>query len=68
MTSQDPIRDAQEEMELAERVGRQGDPHRAAIQYQSIGDRLRAQLGPYHSLTLDAYEGMARWIGAEGRN
>ncbi|SCF61394.1 MULTISPECIES: hypothetical protein [unclassified Streptomyces] len=34
----------------------------AYLLYQELGDTLRAQAGPFEGQTLDAYEGMARWI------
>ncbi|MDX3694869.1 hypothetical protein PV726_31950 [Streptomyces europaeiscabiei] len=52
--------------DLAELTGKQGDLREAARLYQQLGDDLRNHLG-LDSRTLDAYEGMARWIGARGR-
>jgi hypothetical protein len=53
-------------MDLAELIGEQGDHREAANLYQQLGDDLRTHLG-LHSRTLDAYEGMARWVEAQGR-
>ena len=49
-------------MRLAELTGEQGDVRGAYLLYQELGDTLRAQAGPFEGQTLDAYEGMARWI------
>ncbi|MEV7157171.1 hypothetical protein AB0N77_21485 [Streptomyces misionensis] len=51
-------------MQLAERLGEAGDARAAAICYQKLGDSLRLHLGPYDGRVLDAYEGMARWVGS----
>ena len=47
---------------LAELTGEQGDRRRAARLYQQLGDVLRKELGPFEGMTLDAYEGVARWV------
>lgn len=57
----------QQQMDLAELTGQQGDFRSATDFYQSLGDNLRAHFGPHHSRSLDAYEGFVRWIEAEGR-
>ncbi|MFJ7489727.1 hypothetical protein ACIQZB_00450 [Streptomyces sp. NPDC097727] len=55
----------QQQMDLAEQVGQDGDARRATHLYQALGDSLRAEYGPYDSRVLDAYEGMARWVAAK---
>lgn len=52
----------QEQMDLAEQAGRDGDPRRAARFYQALGKSLQAEFGPYDPRALDAYEGAARWV------
>lgn len=52
----------QHQMDLAEQTGRDGDPRGAASRYQALGKALQEQLGQYHPLALDAYEGSARWV------
>ncbi|MYZ33732.1 hypothetical protein GT002_00980 [Streptomyces sp. SID4917] len=52
----------QTDHQLAELTGEQGDVRGAYLLYQELGDTLRAQAGPFEGQTLDAYEGMARWI------
>ncbi|MGC5263969.1 hypothetical protein ACPXCO_23420 [Streptomyces cyaneofuscatus] len=54
-------------MAVAELTGKQGDPRAAIALYDHLGKELREQLGPYHSRTLDAFEGTARWVSAQGR-
>ncbi|MFJ3182580.1 hypothetical protein ACIPJN_29895 [Streptomyces sp. NPDC086796] len=48
--------------QLAELIGEQGDSRSAYRLYGELGDALREQVGPFDVRTLDAYEGLARWI------
>ncbi|MCX4681586.1 hypothetical protein OG413_41020 [Streptomyces sp. NBC_01433] len=54
-------------MALAELTGEQVNPRAAVALYDQLGKDLREQLGRHHVRTLDAYEGIARWVGAQGR-
>lgn len=54
-------------MSVADLTGQQGEPRAAITLFEQLGEELREQLGPHHSRTLDAYEGIARWVGAQGR-
>ncbi|MGW6203729.1 hypothetical protein ACWF9B_08800 [Streptomyces sp. NPDC055089] len=54
-------------MALAELTGEQVNPRAAIALYAELGKDLREQLGPYNVRTLDAYEGIARWVGAQDR-
>ncbi|MFE7071898.1 serine/threonine-protein kinase [Streptomyces sp. NPDC057620] len=51
-------------MELADLTGHSGDVRGAAELYDRLGRDCRAWFGPGHSRTLDAFEGMARWVSA----
>jgi hypothetical protein len=53
-------------MALADLTGKHGNPRAAIALYDQLGKDLREQLGPHHVRTLDAYEGIARWVGAQG--
>ncbi|MFJ3762859.1 serine/threonine-protein kinase [Streptomyces sp. NPDC090080] len=53
-------------MQLADLTGRSGDTRGAAELYDRIGRDIGAWYGPGHSLALDAFEGMARWVVARG--
>ncbi|MFE1189937.1 hypothetical protein [[Kitasatospora] papulosa] len=48
--------------QLAELIGEQGDSRSAYRLYRELGDVLRKQVGPFDVRTLDAYEGVARWV------
>ncbi|WP_254404536.1 hypothetical protein [Streptomyces anulatus] len=48
--------------QLAELTGEQGDIRSACRLYRELGDALREHVGPFDVRTLDAYEGVARWI------
>jgi hypothetical protein len=48
---------------LAELTGTHGEHRDAAALYQRLGDTLREHVGPFDGRVLDAYEGMARWVG-----
>ncbi|MFC9031669.1 serine/threonine-protein kinase [Streptomyces arboris] len=49
-------------MELAELTGRSGDALGAAQLYDGLGQDCRRWFGPHDRRTLDAFEGIARWI------
>jgi serine/threonine-protein kinase len=51
-------------MELADLTGHSGDVRGAAELYDRLGRDCSAWFGPGHSRTLDAFEGMARWVSA----
>ncbi|UFQ17781.1 MULTISPECIES: serine/threonine-protein kinase [Streptomyces] len=51
-------------MELADLTGHSGDVRGAAALYDRLGRDCSAWFGPGHSRTLDAFEGMARWVSA----
>ncbi|MDQ0715955.1 hypothetical protein QFZ55_005407 [Streptomyces luteogriseus] len=51
-------------MELADLTGHSGDVRGAADLYDRLGRDCSAWFGPGHSRTLDAFEGMARWVSA----
>ncbi|MEU5193576.1 hypothetical protein AB0G86_05855 [Streptomyces scabiei] len=55
-------------MAVAELTGQHEHPPTAIALYDQLAKKLREQLGPYHERTLDAYEGVARWVGAQGRS
>ncbi|MEO3976974.1 hypothetical protein [Streptomyces sp. CAU 1734] len=48
--------------QLAELLGEEGDSRGAYLLYGELGRALREQVGPFDVRTLDAYEGVARWI------
>ncbi|WP_435058047.1 hypothetical protein [Streptomyces sp. bgisy060] len=52
---------------VADLTGRCGDARAAITLFQHLGEELRELLGPHHTRTLDAYEGMARWVSGGGR-
>ncbi|MBZ6080591.1 hypothetical protein ABT348_00735 [Streptomyces olivaceus] len=52
-------------MDLVDLTGRSGDVCGAAELYDLIGRACSDWYGPSHIRTLDAYEGMARWIEGE---
>ncbi|MFB6985595.1 hypothetical protein [Streptomyces sp. NPDC056304] len=54
-------------MTLANLTGKHVDPRAAIALYEQLGKDLREQLGPHDVRTLDAYEGIARWVAAQGR-
>ncbi|MCQ1577086.1 hypothetical protein [Streptomyces parvus] len=54
-------------MAVAELTGKRGEPRAAIALFEQLATELRDQLGRFHSRTLDAYEGVARWVGAQGR-
>ncbi|WP_432083766.1 serine/threonine-protein kinase [Streptomyces sp. WAC 04229] len=49
-------------MDLADLTGRSGDVRGAAELYDRIGRDCSDWYGPSHIRTLDAFEGMARWV------
>ncbi|MFE0867614.1 serine/threonine-protein kinase [Streptomyces rochei] len=49
-------------MDLADLTGRSGDLRGAAELYDRIGRDCSDWYGPSHTRTLDAFEGMARWV------
>ncbi|ANZ16506.1 serine/threonine protein kinase [Streptomyces noursei ATCC 11455] len=51
-------------MELADLTGHSGDVRGAAELYDRLGQDCSTWFGPGHSRTLDAFEGMARWVSA----
>jgi serine/threonine protein kinase len=51
-------------MELADLTGHSGDARGAAVLYDRLGRDCSAWFGPAHSRTLDAFEGMVRWVSA----
>ncbi|MFQ6850497.1 serine/threonine-protein kinase [Streptomyces sp. 35M1] len=54
-------------MQLAEITGESGDTRGAITLYRTLAEECRADLGPYDTRTLDAFEAMARWIAGSGR-
>ncbi|MEU7028966.1 hypothetical protein AB0A60_20025 [Streptomyces sp. NPDC046275] len=52
---------------VADLTGRCGDARAAITLFEHLGKELRELLGPHHTRTLDAYEGIARWVGRRGR-
>jgi serine/threonine-protein kinase len=52
----------QQQMDIAEQTGQNGDARQAASLYQALGKALQKQFGPYDPRALDAYEGAARWV------
>ncbi|WP_371099291.1 hypothetical protein [Streptomyces sanglieri] len=52
----------QQQMDLAEQAGRDGDSRHAARLYQTLGKALQVKFGQYDPRALDAYEGAARWV------
>ncbi|MFB7511848.1 MULTISPECIES: serine/threonine-protein kinase [unclassified Streptomyces] len=52
--------------ELAELTGRSGDSRGAATLYNQLGRDCQEYFGPYDGHVLDAFEGVARWIGRPG--
>ncbi|MFB7178422.1 serine/threonine-protein kinase [Streptomyces sp. NPDC056257] len=52
--------------ELAELTGKSGDARGAAALYDRLGQDCRHYFGPYDVRVLDAFEGVARWIGRPG--
>jgi hypothetical protein len=54
-------------MVVADLTGRCGDARAAITLFQHLGEELRELLGPHHTRTLDAYEGIARWVSSGGR-
>lgn len=55
-------------MAVAELTGQQGDPRAAIALFDQLAKDLAAELGPHHTRTLDAIEGMVRWVEARGRD
>ncbi|MFE6283284.1 protein kinase [Streptomyces sp. NPDC057877] len=51
-------------LELAETTGESGDARGAAAFYDQIGDDCQRWFGPHDTRTLDAYEGVIRWVEA----
>ncbi|MFM9371197.1 serine/threonine-protein kinase [Streptomyces sp. Da 82-17] len=49
--------------ELAELTGRSGDARGAAALYDRLAHDCRRLFGPFDVRVLDAFEGVARWIG-----
>ncbi|MCX4826428.1 hypothetical protein OG883_43090 [Streptomyces sp. NBC_01142] len=54
-------------MALADLMGKHGNPRAAIALYDELVKELAEQLGPHDARLLDAYEGIARWVGAQGR-
>lgn len=54
-------------MQLADITGESGDTRGAITLYRTLAGECRADLGPYDTRTLDAFEAMARWISGSGR-
>ncbi|MEU6769121.1 serine/threonine-protein kinase [Streptomyces sp. NPDC046853] len=52
-------------MDLADLTGRSGDVRGAAELYDRLGRDCSDWYGPSHIRTLDAFEGMARWVEGE---
>jgi hypothetical protein len=48
-------------------TGQRGHARAAIALFEHLGAELREQLGPYNTRTLDAYEGIARWVARRGR-
>ncbi len=54
-------------MQLADITGESGDTRGAITLYRTPAGERRADLGPYDTRTVDAFEAMARWISGSGR-
>ncbi|MET8816494.1 hypothetical protein ABZW47_31400 [Streptomyces sp. NPDC004549] len=54
-------------IELAELTGKNGDPRAASALYDQLAKKLREHLHPHDARILDACEGVARWVAAQGR-
>ncbi|WP_404963045.1 alpha/beta-hydrolase family protein [Streptomyces sp. 147326] len=52
--------------ELAELTGKSGDARGAAALYDRLAQDCRHYFGPHDVRVLDAFEGVARWIGRPG--
>jgi DNA-binding SARP family transcriptional activator len=53
---------------VTELTGQQGNPSAAIALFDQLAKDLATELGPHHTRTLDAIEGMVRWAEARRRD